>query len=134
MGNDVGQTDMGKVVDQTGMGKDVGQTGMGKDVGQTGMGKDVGQTGMGSDVGQIPGAGRREETILTLDSRVPSLQAGRKSTQKNKQIFTDCTQTGVEPNHRVNIKYGNMTITTAHPTLVRLESIQFQLNKTPKKL
>ncbi|GBO19927.1 hypothetical protein AVEN_100154-1 [Araneus ventricosus] len=58
----------------------------------------------------------------------PSAQAGTRSTRKYKQIFTDCTQTGVEPNHRVSIKYRNMTITTAHPAPAIKESIQFQQN------
>ncbi|GBN18717.1 hypothetical protein AVEN_137458-1 [Araneus ventricosus] len=51
-----------------------------------------------------------------------------------KQIFTDCTQTVVGSNHRVSIRYRNMTITTAHPAPARLESTQFQQNKTPETL
>ncbi|GBN09648.1 hypothetical protein AVEN_225542-1 [Araneus ventricosus] len=34
-----------------------------------------------------------------------------------KKIFTDYTQTVVEPDHRVSIKYRNMTITTASTPL-----------------
>ncbi|GBL95825.1 hypothetical protein AVEN_227083-1 [Araneus ventricosus] len=65
----------------------------------------------------------------TREKRTLSPSGHEENTKK--KIFTDRTQKGVVPSHRVSIKYRNMAIETAHPAPARLESTQFQQNKTP---